>query len=216
MSEPITRDDLKAHFRRGTEAASRAKVEVTRLTRSRSANRYPGTCPHCGGTVAPGEGVVFRSGEQWVTEHTNGQCPMPVSVSQMPRVQAKSGQTYVGPLMPGIYTLEDNQGGHMTYRVRVQASDADFAPGEAVIEFLSGPNNTADYTPFGFLKPGSLVVWKKFRTEAYRYQVGGAQALLRDPSRAKVSRNCIRCNATLTTPESIEAGIGPTCAGKGW
>ena len=27
-----------------------------------------------------------------------------------------------------------------------------------------------------------------------------------------VSRHCLRCNRVLTTPESIESGVGPECA----
>ena len=224
MSEqPLTREALQARFRRGTESAAQAdqprpaKDPFAGHPRTKI-NQYRGTCPNCGGTVEPGEGRVHKDGEKWVTEHKNGQCPLPdANAAPSPQIQAKTGQVFTGPLLPGIYTMEDNRGGYVTYRIRVQGSEEEFAPGETIIEFLSGPDNTSDYTPFAFVKPGPrLVVWKRYRDEGHRYQVGGAEALLRDPSRAQVSRNCIRCNATLTTPESIAAGIGPTCAGKGW
>ena len=226
MSEqPLTREALQARFRRGTDSAAQAdrpapasQAPAARPSGSfAKANKYPGTCPHCGGTVEVGAGTVRSQDGKWVTEHKDGQCPLPDASAPAPRIQAKTGQVFTGPLLPGIYTMEDNRGGHVTYRIRVQGSEEDFAPGETIIEFLSGPDNTSDYTSFAFVKPGPrLVVWKRYRDEGHRYQVGGAEALLRDPSRAQVSRNCIRCNATLTTPESIAAGIGPTCAGKGW
>lgn len=209
------------NFRRGAQAAAAADVEVQRLTRGRSANRYPGDCRLCGLHVGPLEGIAYQGPKGWIVEHKDGQCPMPVTVTRLPRIEAKNGQVYTGRLLPGIYTMVDNRGEHVTYRVRVQASDADFAPGEAIIEYLSGPDNDSDYTPFGFVRDSGLVVWKRYRLRAesdpdLKYRINGALALLRDPSRAKVSRNCIRCNATLTTPESIEAGMGPTCRDKGW
>jgi hypothetical protein len=32
--------------------------------------------------------------------------------------------------------------------------------------------------------------------------------------RLLVEGTCVRCNRRLTTPESIESGIGPVCAGR--
>jgi len=222
MSEQLTREDLAAHFRRGTGAAAAAaepaQPEVTRLTRSRSANRYPGECTSCHQTVNAGEGTVTNVNGHWLVKHV--QCPM-IEVRSLPRVQSSTGQVYNGPLLPGIYTMTDANGDHVTYRVRVQSTSDTFAPGETIIDFLSGPDNTTDYTSFAFLKNGSLVVWKRFRVlrdsdPSIRHKIDGALALLRDPERADVARTCIRCNALLTTPESIAAGMGPTCRDKGW
>lgn len=131
-------------------------------------------------------------------------------------VRAANGQVYYG-VAPGTYTITLPNGAYRTFRIRVQGSDEDFAPGKAIIEHLSGSSNTSDYTPFAFLggrEGTSLYPWKRFL---------GSEALLADAryflshlSEAEVARNCIRCNALLTTPESLAAGIGPTCERKGW
>lgn len=210
------------NFRRGARAAVEATiahdVEVGRLVRSREANRYPGACRTCHIRVEAGEGVVFQMpGESaWIVIHKDGQCPLPIEI---PRIEAKTGQVYTGLLWPGIYTMVDANGAHVTYRVRVQATTDKFAPGETIIDYLSGPDNTSDYTSFAFVRDGSLVVWKRFRLSedvGVQHKIRGALALLRDPSRATVARTCIRCNALLTVPESLEAGMGPTCRSKGW
>lgn len=134
-------------------------------------------------------------------------------------VKAANGQSYRG-VQPGIYTMEYPDGHHRTFRVRVQESDAKFAPGKAILEYLRGPNNEADYEGFAFIEPTfRLQVWKRYRdaeSEAVSSLLRDANEFTTHPERAHLAASCIRCNATLTTPESIAAGIGPTCASKGW
>lgn len=38
-------------------------------------NKFEGTCRVCGNKVAPGDGLLFRVGSRWKTEHRSGQCP---------------------------------------------------------------------------------------------------------------------------------------------
>lgn len=195
--------------------------EVTRLTRGRRANRYPGPCAKCKKTVQGGEGIAYLPEEQgsWVVEHT--ECPMiePEAFAPKPdeaSASATTGQTYEG-VRPGTYTMTYPAGHSRTFKVRVQSSDDAFAPGEAIISVLSGPDNTRDFTSFGFVRGNHLVAWKKFRA---RQESAGllddAQAFLADPSQARAALTCIRCHRLLTTPESIEAGLGPECRTKGW
>jgi len=198
-------------FRRGAGQAADLP-EVTRLTRGRRANRYPGTCPKCGQTVRAGEGIAIPGPSGWAVEHD--ECPMLAPEVAEPSVKSSSGQTYEG-VRPGVYTMSYRDGHSRTFRIQVQASTADFAPGEAIISFLSGSDNTRDYTSFGFVRSNHLVAWKRFR-EGDTGLLDDAQAFLADPSQARAALECIRCHRLLTTPESIEAGVGPECREKGW
>jgi hypothetical protein len=112
---------------------------------------------------------------------------------------------------PGTYTIEDAvDGGHRTFEVVLQSDDADFAPGKLVIGFLSGPNNSHDFTSFGFIKPGPrLVVWKRFRDS--ESLLADAEKFLADPEAALKTKYCGRCGDKLSVPLSIERGYGPWC-----
>lgn len=111
-----------------------------------------------------------------------------------------------------------------------------------VISMLIGPQNTSDFEGFGFVVPSgrtwSIVIWKAWRGDnprgtfsAGRYahdprnsphqamaaticdlSMGDASVLRARGFRVLASTTCRRCNRDLTTPESIESGIGPVCA----
>jgi len=114
-------------------------------------------------------------------------------------------------LHPGLYTVVRG-GDRRTFRVEVQPSDAKFAPGETILSYLSGSDNTGDYTSMAFVVGSALRVFKRYRESAV---VEFAEALMADPDAALVAKHCARCGRTLTTPESIAAGFGPECASKG-
>ena len=113
---------------------------------------------------------------------------------------------------PGIYTVVSPEG-RRTFKVEVQASDAEFAPGKVIVSFLSGQDNDGDYTGFAFLIGSELRVWGKHKgaTELIRF----AQQLVADPDAALVAKHCARCGRTLTVPSSIASGYGPECGQKG-
>lgn len=113
---------------------------------------------------------------------------------------------------PGVYTVVSATG-RRTFKVEVQASDAKFAPGQVVVSFLSGQDNDGDYTGFAFLVGSELRVWGKHKgaTELLAH----ATLLVADPDAALVAKHCARCGRTLTTPESIAAGLGPECQKRG-
>lgn len=127
----------------------------------------------------------------------------------------------------GFLTVtNESSGGHRTFRVRTQKEDSKFAPGMRVVALLIGPNNTADYQGFGFvLDNGWISLWKRNRTPQYE----GLAKAVRLASKAlengkdtfqtpkatysvRLSKRCLRCNRTLTTPESLKRGYGPDCA----
>jgi hypothetical protein len=124
----------------------------------------------------------------------------------------------------GTYTIASPKGGWRTFKISTQKADAKFAPNERIISLLTGADNTRDYTGFGFVKPdGQILIWRSKQTEAFQtlakmmmqfLRQGDDCQLSRMGYEIKVSRCCRRCNRKLTTPESIDAGIGPECAGK--
>jgi hypothetical protein len=117
----------------------------------------------------------------------------------------------------GTITVESPTGQHKTFDIRTQKPDANFAPGERVLALLAGPDNTSDYQGIGFVKPGGrIVLWKRYRNG----DMPAVVKVLQHPEHYKKlgmkyhhEGRCIRCNRKLTTPESIESGIGPVCAG---
>ena len=127
----------------------------------------------------------------------------------------------------GFLTVtNESSGGHRTFRVRTQKEDSKFASGMRVVALLIGPDNTSDYQGFGFvLDNGWISLWKRNRTPQYE----GLAKAVRLASKAlengkdtfqtpkatysvKLSKRCRICNKTLTSPKSIEMGIGPKCA----
>lgn len=120
----------------------------------------------------------------------------------------------------GIITVHNtSRGTHRTFQIKTQKQDANFAPGERILSLLTGPDNTSDYTQMGFVKPdGSIILWKKFRTEGYEKLVGVLKNIEVWQERGfsyLLEGRCRRCNRRLTNPESISTGIGPECSKMG-
>lgn len=116
------------------------------------------------------------------------------------------------PCQIGTFTLE-TEDGHITFRTRMQAEDASFAPGETIISFLSGPDNEGSYTGFAFVKPGAVIKpWKRF-AESTRL-IERAERALAGGEDVHFAQRCLMCNRLLTTPSSISSLIGPECAKK--
>jgi len=110
-------------------------------------------------------------------------------------------------------------GNHRTFRIKTQKDDARFAPGERIIGLLNGLDNESDYLSFGFVKPdGRIIVWRKHQGTVFERYARMLQHLEYECDKfglvAQWSATCRKCNRELTTPESIESGIGPVCAGK--
>lgn len=133
--------------------------------------------------------------------------------------------TTIAPkIFNGTYTIESPKGGHRTFRIKTQRDSSKFAPGERIVALLTGPDNTSSYTSFGFLRDdGTIKLFRKRDTDVFQNYakmlrqfmlLGDDSQIARMGYKCLVSRCCRRCNKKLTTPESIEAGIGPECATK--
>ena len=117
----------------------------------------------------------------------------------------------------GIITiLNPVTGDHRTVKVQTQKDDADFMPGKRLLSMLVGPDNTSSYKSFGVLHDDYIQLWRTCDGPIFRWLAN----FLLDPTKFadKVEVNfegrCRRCGRQLTTPESVETGIGPICAGK--
>lgn len=125
-----------------------------------------------------------------------------------------------GPVPNGFLTLTFQDGGHRTFRVWTKHLTAKFAPGQRLLGMLIGPDRTTDFEPFAFVEPDGFRVWKRFRGgrenpskhEEYAQIVWWClTGETPDGYELQASKRCLVCNRELTTPESLERGIGPLC-----
>jgi hypothetical protein len=90
---------------------------------------------------------------------------------------------------------------------------------------LTGPNNDADYSYMGMLSEFNGEVRltrasrvtenaKSFKVINWAMRKVWAGSVLPEGYAIHHEGRCARCARTLTTPESIERGIGPECAEK--
>jgi len=125
----------------------------------------------------------------------------------------------------GTVTMLNTQSGNRyTFKVSTPAdAEGDYPRFVAV---LTGADNTSDYQYLGqFRVRGDKLVWSHGRKSGIKATAKSAQSIAwffnalnadRLPSFLEVLHEgtCCRCGRKLTTPESIEAGIGPVCATK--
>jgi len=117
-----------------------------------------------------------------------------------------------------IFTVGNDKGDHYTYRIVKPSKDKPF-----FVSLLTGPDNCADYTYLGVFNPLTREV---YRTAKSKYLESSTPVKVIRWAIKKVANNttlppgysiyhegrCCRCGRRLTTPESVEAGIGPECA----
>ena len=132
----------------------------------------------------------------------------------------------------GTYTVKNRQtGDHRTLDIKTVLPDRtkptnhfkNQNSGRRTVSLLTGPDNTRDFTMVGWLEEGGIRMTQRYRDSRPTRAIA---ALLFDlalhgdnsPYAAQYEilkeGRCLRCNRKLTTPESIESGIGPVCAGR--
>jgi hypothetical protein len=106
-------------------------------------------------------------------------------------------------------------GNYRMFRVRTQAEKARFAAGERVVS-VKDSSTDENWRAFGFVNDdGEVVVWKKFRGtvyDVYGRMLSNPVPFVEKGAVYQWEARCRVCNKELTTPESIETGIGPVCA----
>jgi hypothetical protein len=136
---------------------------------------------------------------------------------------AADARTYTQAGRATITLLSRKTGKHLTYKVSRAHNDDGSAKDLWFVGVLTGPENTSDYSYLGIISetgefrttgkskfaPDSTVA----RAFNYFWKHAVADAIPADLE-VRHSGHCGRCGRLLTVPESIEAGIGPECAGK--
>lgn len=122
----------------------------------------------------------------------------------------------------GTFTVRNlKKGTHRT--VKIHTARRGKLEGQRIISLMTGPDNVNNYKGFGFVNDNNIRVWKKnegnrlleFLAQTVAdWTMGRSEDYSRIGVELMISKRCIRCNRKLTTPESIEAGIGPECAGR--
>lgn len=129
-------------------------------------------------------------------------------------VEAPKVEPLASGLNDGYYTVKFEDGKHVTLKVKT-------SKGKQWVGYLNGPDNWENYQSFGWVEGNRLVVFAKYRGQLNRQQ-GAVSRLLKGndaqldglKSYGMESGKCGICGRKLTTPESIERGIGPECATK--
>ena len=96
--------------------------------------------------------------------------------------------------------------------------------GKRLMSQLVGTDNEHSYQGFAFINDNDTVnIWRSKSTDKRikiaeiirSLMVEGDASRYADKVGLKLSKRCMRCNRKLTTPQSIEDGIGPECIKKG-
>lgn len=203
-----------------------AETPAPAIPKGRKPNAYAGACAKCGERVEAGAGLLGAKVEgRWTVEHFDCELaptPDPRAAVEAPAQKSDRPVIRVGATVPdGKYTIVFEDGSYRTLKVSTQSEDANFKPGAQIVGYLSGSDNEWDYTSFADINErGYANVWRKhLGNEAL---VEALRVLVADPRAASAaygqrSQTCGRCGRTLTTPESLAAGIGPECSRKlGW
>lgn len=122
-----------------------------------------------------------------------------------------------------ILTVSNPAGEYYTYRVTAPDDQNELHP-IWFVGLLTGPQNTKDYSYLGLLRDGGKVhttAKSKFQPDTKPVKVAQwAFGLIWEgkeiPAGYKIEHvgRCGRCGRPLTTPASIESGIGPICEGR--
>lgn len=125
-----------------------------------------------------------------------------------------------GAINKGFFTVQVEGEKHRTFRFKTNRK------GQTLIGLLVGQNNVTDYAYFAFVDGTTLRFWKgaRYQMMPFRLPISNEvatecfNAILGNVDEAGKRyateyKNCSRCGAVLTTPESIELGLGPICDG---
>jgi hypothetical protein len=128
-----------------------------------------------------------------------------------------------------VFTVANAEGEHHTFRVSYPSKDGvRDETGPLFVGHLTGPNNDADYSYMGIFDPRAVALRltkasrkrglsedaKIVKVFVWVVRMVRAGKSLPEGYTVQHEGMCGRCGRRLTTPASIETGIGPICAEK--
>jgi Family of unknown function (DUF6011) len=127
-----------------------------------------------------------------------------------------------------VFTVCSPKGEHYTFKVNKSKDDPDSDRMPVhFVALLTGPDNDVDYSYLGLYDSTKLIRMTKaskmdegstpvkvFRWAMRKVRDDKAGARLPEGYTIRHAGRCCRCGRTLTTPESVDSGIGPECAQK--
>lgn len=129
----------------------------------------------------------------------------------------------ISKIANGTFTLINREkGSHITLKIHTVKGGK--LKGKRIISKLIGPDNTTNYQGIAFLNTNdTYALWRRHRTDKnssiisilLAMLIKGKESQFCERIDIKASTTCLRCNRKLTTPQSIEDGIGPECIKKG-
>jgi len=148
-------------------------------------NRYPQNCAQCGNLVPAGEGDCVKSCGRWLVSHKFGKCLPPATVVATVEVE------------PGAYVMADGR------LLRVERGRQN----RRLQGFMWSPT---EHVAFG----GEKIQRGGWTYTGSRLFDQITRPLTADEAHTfgRITRTCCYCGLGLTTPESVGAGYGPTCA----
>lgn len=117
----------------------------------------------------------------------------------------------------GIFTIKSPSGGYRTFRIHTWKQKEGETKITRSIGLLIGEDNTSNYNDFAFVNESKIVVWKKYKgTQLEKFALLVQDMIFGSHYKNMgmemlITKNCMRCNRTLTTPSSIKDGVGPEC-----
>jgi hypothetical protein len=129
-------------------------------------------------------------------------------------------------IFSGTITITRRKDGeYRTFKIWAKPAKKEDTEVVRFLGVLNGPDNQRDYRPFALVKGRGIYVFKKLRTTGEARVLKSWADMVRDfmlNGGAKykgfdfeLSKACARCGKALTTPESLELGLGPICAQRG-
>lgn len=133
--------------------------------------------------------------------------------------RAVGGHGFIAGEVPtGIFTVVLGEGVRRTIKF-ADPGTGKYA-GKTCVYLLTGPENTTNYERIGVEAEGGVKLWRTSdeARNAVRVLVGADDATLAASGEryALAAERCCRCGRVLTVPASINRGLGPECATKGF
>lgn len=179
--------------------AKKSEAPRTDIPPGTMPNRFPGKCRKCGGQVEPQQGNVTKdSTGRWVAAHNDGGC-----VEQV--VNKRTGTKHAATEPPeGIHLLDG-----VIYKVQVAVHGS----GQLYAKVLTEPSYGTDYQA-GVYDSKWTFEYLGRKGAFWKLSESTLMTLEQAKEFGKLYGMCCVCGATLTDERSIEAGIGPVCAGR--